>query len=46
MSVHFAKQFEEVAKLTFNIRAKSAALKAIEQHEKQQADQTDKDPKS
>jgi ATP-dependent Lon protease len=45
MSVHFAKQFEEVAKLTFNIRAKSAALKAIEQHEKQQADQTAKDPK-
>lgn len=27
MTVHFAKQFEEVARLTFNIRTKSSALK-------------------
>lgn len=35
MQVHFAKLFDDVAKLTFNIRAKSAALKAIELADKQ-----------
>ncbi|WFE68864.1 endopeptidase La [Thiomicrospira sp. R3] len=35
MLVHFAKGFEDVAKLTFNIRSKSAALKTIELADKQ-----------
>ncbi|UQB42951.1 endopeptidase La [Thiomicrospira microaerophila] len=35
MQVHFAKLFDDVAKLTFNIRAKSAALRAVELADKQ-----------
>jgi len=46
MTVHFAKQFEDVARLTFNIRAKSVALKALEQHDKQaQTNQVDSQTK-
>ena len=30
MTVHFAKVFDDVAKLTFNIRSKSNALKRLE----------------
>lgn len=33
MTVHFAKVFDDVAKLTFNIRSKSNALKRLEKNE-------------
>lgn len=37
MSVHFAKHFDDVAKLTFNIRAKSLALKVyLAKHKEQE----------
>ncbi|MDG6774142.1 endopeptidase La [Thiomicrorhabdus sp. ZW0627] len=41
MTVHFAKHFDDVAKLTFNIRAKSLALKVYKAKRKEHDEETE-----